>query len=144
MPTKGSLAHLIGSLNASSLDGIVHSLGSQNITVNVPQMKITSNLQLATALAAMGMPNAFEPTADFAGFSSVPTQISEVKQQATLSLTKWGTVAAAATAVVSVASAAEIGPPPIVFNKPFLFLIRDTKTGAILFESEVFNPDAGG
>jgi serpin B len=73
--------------------------------------------------------------------SSIATQISEVKQQATLRISRWGTVAAAATAAVFEPTAASL-TQPVIFNRPFLFLIRDTKTGAILFESAVNNPAA--
>jgi serpin B len=142
MPTKGSLAQFIGSLNVSGLDKIVNGLADKQIGLEVPQIKVDSDLQLAPALEAMGMPIAFGAAADLSGFSSVATQISEVKQQATLSVTKWGTVAAAATAVVIEPTDAAI-LTPVNIDRPFLFLIRDTKTGAILFESAVNNPAAG-
>jgi serpin B len=60
-----------------------------------------------------------------------------------LHVTKYGTVASAATAVVGVASAA-LRSIPVTFDRPFVFLVRDTQTGAILFESAVNDPDGGG
>ncbi len=51
-----------------------------------------------------------------------------------------GTEAAAATAVIIVASA--LADPPINFNidRPFIFLIRDIEAGSILFVGSVMNP----
>jgi serpin B len=63
-------------------------------------------------------------------------------QQAFVEVDEQGTVAAAATGVgVSGAAAAE-EPPQIVIDHPFLFLIRDTNTGSILFMGQVENPTA--
>lgn len=144
MPTSGSLSQFVVGLNLTKLDGIVGSLTNQAVTPWIPESKIGSTLQLAPALEAMGVTDAFGPSADFSGLSSIATQIREVKQQATLRITKWGTVAAAATAVVIQPTAARANPLTVTFNRPFLFLIRDTKTGAILFESAVENPVADG
>jgi serpin B len=142
MPTSGSLSHFVSTLDAGSLRRIVSSMSNQTLTPSIPECKIGSTLQLAPALQALGVTDAFGPEADFSGLSSIATQITAVKQEATLKVTKWGTVASAATAVVAQASAARINPLTVTFNRPFLFLIRDTKTGAILFESAVNNPAA--
>jgi serpin B len=60
-----------------------------------------------------------------------------------LRINKWGTVASAATAVVGIATSARLTTLQLTFDHPFIFLIRDTKTGAILFESVIDNPTAG-
>ena len=72
----------------------------------------------------------------------MPTYVKLVRQAATLDVTKWGTVATAATAVVADATAAESPVVTVRINRPFLFVIRDTKTGAILFTATVSNPSA--
>jgi serpin B len=141
MPTSGSLSQFVGKLDASGLNHIISNMTDQTVNLSIPECKIGSTLQLAPALQALGVTDAFGPAANFSGMSKIATQISEVKQQATLSITKWGTVASAATAVISIATAARISVP-LTFNRPFLFLVRDTKTGAILFESAINNPTA--
>jgi serpin B len=62
--------------------------------------------------------------------------ISDVIHEAFVELNEEGTEAAAATAVVMSRSA------PTVFraNHPFLFLIRDNRTGSILFLGRIENP----
>ncbi len=139
MPTSGSLGQFVGRLDVASLKGIIGGMSNQAVDPLVPQTKISSSLQLAEPLQGLGITDAFGPGADFSGLSTVGTQISEVKQQAMLSITKWGTIASAATAVVNTATALR-ETRPLVFDRPFLFLIRDTKTGAILFESAINNP----
>ena len=139
MPTSGSLTQFVNGLDATGLNRIVNGMTDQMGGPQIPECKIGSTLQLVPALEALGVKDAFGPSADFSGLSSIATQISEVKQQATLRISKWGTVAAAATAAVFEATAAHL-TQQVIINRPFLFMIRDTKTGAILFESAVDNP----
>ena len=139
MPTSGSLAQFVDALDATSLNRVVSGMTEQWLVPQIPECKIGATLQLVPALEALGVKDAFGPGADFSGLSSIATQISEVKQQATLRISKWGTVAAAATAAVFESTAAHL-TQQVTFNRPFLFLVRDTKTGAILFESAVDNP----
>ena len=68
--------------------------------------------------------------------------------QAFVEMDEKGTVAAAATAVLIAPTAApfetEEPPKPIIFraNHPFLFAIRDNRTGAVLFIGRVQRPEA--
>ena len=56
-----------------------------------------------------------------------------------VSVDEQGTEAAAATAV-AIAKAAPGGPVEFTMDRPFIFLIRDIETGAILFVGQVMNP----
>jgi serpin B len=101
---------------------------------------MTTGFKLAEVLADMGMPTAFTAQADFSGMDGGRSLfISAVEHKAYVSVDESGTEAAAATAVVM-----KRGRPPRgeVFraDRPFLFLIRDTKTGCVLFVGRVLDP----
>jgi Serine protease inhibitor len=90
----------------------------------------------------MGMPLAFDPNA--ADFSGMTTEerlyISAVIHQANIDVDEKGTTAAAATAVVMRAGAAPGSPVTLKVDRPFLFALRDVKTGAVLFLGRVVEP----
>jgi serpin B len=140
MPTSGSLNRFVDHLDTSELRTIVQGLKGREVDVTIPKLKLDSSLQLEPALKALGVTDAFGPGADFSGLSPVPTMISEVKQDAMLDVTKWGTVASAATVVVIVPSSVAARPLELRFDRPFLFLVRDTQTGTLLFASAVNSP----
>jgi serpin B len=88
----------------------------------------------------MGMPLAFEESADFSGMtSSVRLHISRVIHKAFIEVNEKGAEAAAATAVMMSVDVALI-VPHFRADRPFLFLIRDTESGMILFLGRVTRP----
>ena len=117
-------------------------LKMQMVEVLLPKFKVTSGFQLEKVLGSMGMPQAFSRNADFSGMTGKRELfISAVIHKAFVDVKEWGTEAAAATAVVMTRAAAP-GPHPVVFraDHPFLFLIRDNRTGSILFLGRLMNP----
>lgn len=124
------------------------------VVVTMPKFKIESQFRLGNVLKAMGMRKAFDGNmADFSGMASRKTMqvdgnlfISAVIHKAYVDVDEEGTEAAAATAVVHnrAASARRHSPPPppIIFraDHPFMFLIRDNRSGSILFIGRVTNP----
>ncbi len=66
--------------------------------------------------------------------------IDEVLHRAFVSVDEAGTEAAAATAVIMKETAMPAEPVEVTINHPFIFLIRDIETGAILFVGRVLNP----
>jgi len=55
-----------------------------------------------------------------------------------------GTEAAAATVVTMQTTAVRVDPPlTLAIDRPFVFLIRDDATGALLFIGRIVNPKAG-
>lgn len=97
--------------------------------VTFPRFKTTVSLKLREQLIALGMKDAFY-NADFSGmFEGGGPNISAVVHQAFVSVDEAGTKAAAATAVIMTDSLT----PSVRVDRPFLFLIRDRRTGSILF-----------
>lgn len=91
----------------------------------------------------MGMPLAFTGNADFSGIAkgNEPLWIDNIIHKAFVSVDEEGTEAAAATAVLMTGAGPD-QPKPVNFiiDRPFIFLIRDTETGTILFMGRVLNP----
>ncbi len=118
----------------------------QKVILTFPHFTMTQQFELSGTLAAMGMPQAFTPAADFSGMTGKPEfSISAAIHKAFIDVNEQGTEAAAATSTVMVATAMlrpAQEPPPIVFraDHPFLFMIRDTKTGGILFMGRIEDP----
>ena len=108
------------------------------ILVNLPKFKTTCEFELADVLAEMGMPHAFAG-ADFSGMTGKRDLfISEVIHKAFVDVNEEGTEAAAATAVVMTKSISKA----LLFraDHPFVFLIRENKTGSILFIGRIIDP----
>ena len=68
--------------------------------------------------------------------------IADVVHKAFVSVDEAGTEAAAATAVVMELTAIPLEPIEVTIDRPFIFLIRDIETGAILFMGRTLNPSA--
>ena len=137
------LAAFEGSLDAARFSQITTGLQAADVDLTLPRFKIETKSNLNSALAGMGMPLAFDPSR--ADFSGITTQeqlyISKVVHQANIAVDEKGTEATAATVVVMAgASAAPIQPVTVHVDRPFLFAVRDTKTGAILFLGRVVDP----
>ena len=87
------------------------------------------------------MPVAFSADADFSGMTgNKDLFISDVIHKAFVSVDEAGTEAAAATAVIMELTAMPETPVEVTLNRPFIFLIRDIETRAILFIGRVMNP----
>ena len=143
----GGLPALEQSFTAAAANDWIAKLAfAPRVILTLPRFTMTQQFELSGALAKMGMPQAFSGAADFSGMTGKPDfTISAAIHKAFVDVNETGTEAAAATATVMTALAMRSNqpePPPIVFraDHPFLFLIRDTKTGGILFMGRVADP----
>jgi serpin B len=142
LPEEGGFADFEASFDAEALDEIVASLASQAVTVTLPKFEFSSDVPLKQALSALGMTTAFEPgMADLSGMDGTRNlYISDVLHKAFVAVDEEGTEAAAATAVIVGVTSAPLEPKEFVADRPFLFLIRDRVTGAVLFIGRVVDP----
>jgi serpin B len=145
LPEKvNGLAALEKQLSEAWLAKQLPRLQSQEVIVALPRFMLTRRYELANALGDMGMPSAFDPArADFSGMSGSTKKlfVSAVVHKAFVEVNEEGTEAAGATGVVLKKEAAE-PHRPVEFraDHPFLFLIRDNRSGSILFLGRLANP----
>jgi len=116
-------------------------LQTENVFLQMPLFKFTSDFSLKEALENLGMPLAFSNQADFSGMTgNTELYIKDVVHKAFVSVDEAGTEAAAATAVIMDQKGISVDPQRVVLDRPFIFLIRDIPTGSILFLGRVMNP----
>jgi serpin B len=138
LPGKGNLAEFEKSLTPANLAKWQAKLSDHMVDVKLPKFKVTSEFRLDEALKALGMRLAFDK--DRADFSGMTTRdrlfVGAVVHKAFVDVNEKGTEAAAATAVGMERTSA---PPPATFHAdhPFVFLIRDNRTGSVLFLGRV-------
>jgi serpin B len=120
----------------------IGALARQVVVVSIPRFRIASELGLAGALRLLGMIGAFTwPGADLSGMDGTrELYLSEVLHQAEVDVDEQGTEAAAAGAVMPVGSASRTRAPAFHADHPFLFVIRDPRTRAIVFLGRMTNP----
>jgi serpin B len=144
MPS-GPLARFERRLTAGRVAGIDSSLQSGPLDLALPRFHLTVHTELNSALAQLGMPTAFTDLADFSAISKqIALKIQKVEHGADLRVDEAGTVAAAATGISFMPTSAPAGPvTQLVLDHPFLALIRDQASGAILFVARVADPLRG-
>ncbi len=109
-----------------------------DFTVGLPRFKFEYEVDLKEILQTLGMEIAFNPTrADFSNmFVDGVGWIDKVKQKAFVQVDEKGTEAAAVTMV----SWLESLPPRLVCDRPFLVVIHEDVSGAILFIGKIADP----
>lgn len=140
--TNDGLPDLEAALSAEMYNNLTRNLRRQKVVVTIPKFTMTSQFSLRSTLSAMGMKDAFTGNADFSGMTGEKNLcIDNVIHKAFVDVSEKGTEAAAATAVTMRATSA-VRQPPQLFraDHPFLFVIRDGKTGGILFMGRVMDP----
>ncbi len=146
--SRDGLGQLEQDLTPANLAAWTGSTQLVPVHVTVPKFKMTATVDLGHTLAALGITDAFDGArADFSGMDGKLhwLYISKVLHKACVEVNEKGTEAAAATAVAVAGRSAAFRPePPNVFraDHPFLFLIRDSQTGSILFLGRVADPTA--
>lgn len=107
--------------------------------INIPKFKVEydSKESLKPILTNLGMGIAFTECSDFSGISNTQTYISKVRQKAYIDVNEQGTEAAAVTAIGIGTTSIQ---PEFTLNRPFLFVIREESTGAVLFMGRINKP----
>lgn len=148
LPARQELGALQHRLDGRSLARIARDLRPRPVDLSLPRFHLNTDAELTDSLKELGMPTPFSGSANFSRITSAAgLQIALVKHAADFTVDESGTVAAAAT-VVGVVKKSTLRTPPgaITFNanRPFLFFLRDERTGAVLFAGRLTDPASAG
>lgn len=107
---------------------------TENMIVQLPKFKYEYKTLLNESLCSMGLGEAFDSRADFSGINPYEDLfISRVIHQTFIDVNEKGTEAAGVTIVEVVKTTSGASIPSFIANRPFIYAIRETKTGALLF-----------
>lgn len=138
LPREGAFEDFEASLDEARLTALSAGLRRSYGTLRMPTLELESKFSLATALTELGMPTAFGGGADLTGIASLEHLfIQDVIHQGVVKIDEEGTEAAAATAVVVGTDSEPVSSFEMTVDRPYLFVIRDRPTGAILFVGRV-------
>lgn len=137
LPNEGkSIDDLRKLLNAERLEKLNSELEDCMVNLKLPKFTIEQELPLNQIVCDLGAPSIFQSgVADFSNFSKGNFFVSKMIQKAKIEVSEQGTKAAAVTAAVMVMSAAPMEYRDVEFHAdhPFVYLIQDAQSGAILF-----------
>lgn len=137
LPPKGEdFGKAVARFNAETLDHLSY-LYPADVNLKLPKFTFEYETELNDVLKSLGMEQAFSNMADFSSMAEKAVKISMVKQKTFIDVNEKGTEAAAVTIVAVELTSAMPSPTlkkvDFFADRPFLFLIREQSTGAILF-----------
>ncbi|MBN2496347.1 MAG: serpin family protein [Deltaproteobacteria bacterium] len=141
LPEAGRFDEIEAGLDVAMIGGMLGALDMYSVELSLPRWTFrTPSMKLKRILSGLGMPDAFEPGADFSGMDGkIFLYIGDVIHKAFIAVNEAGTEAAAATAVIMEGYGV---PDTATFDasRPFIYFIRDIPTGSILFMGRVSDP----
>lgn len=141
---QSSLKELVGQLEQEGLPPDEDFSRSEG-TLRLPRFTASYGAELSKSLQELGVKQAFDPDqGDFSLMADMdsPVYFGQVIHKTYIDVNEKGTEAAASTVIDMRAGAAPPADIPfdMTVNRPFLFLIRDTQTGTVLFLGAIENP----
>ena len=138
---KSNIDDFIAKIAENGLDSYLSQLREEgDFPIKLPKFKFEYEKPLVQIFKELGMEKAFE-AGGFHNIAEAPHDpfISNILHKTFIEVNEAGTEAAAVTAVEY---SDEAEPSHFYANRPFVFVIRDDRTGSILFIGKVENPKA--
>lgn len=140
LPAEGTdMSDFILNFGMEEYEALTEKMATAEIRIGIPSFKADYEITLNSVLQSLGMKAAFSSSADFSGFSDEPLAVSKVLQKTFIEINEEGSEAAAVTAIGIMRTSLGPEPPEFIADRPFIFLIKDTASGTILFCGMVRN-----
>ena len=143
---RDGIGSLESGVSAGQMAQWKQSMQSHEVNVFMPKFTMETSYSLPAYLSSLGMVDVFDDSlADLSGIAPVEPNglyVSEAIHKAYVDVNEVGTEAAAITAVVLDFTSAQPPPPMFIANHPFIFIIQDDESGAILFMGRLSDPTA--
>jgi len=141
LPAKrDGLEEIEKQFDAAKLQGWLDAARPTAIDLRLPRFRVDSGLDLTPALRKLGANKIFDSRrAELSGMAKEKLGLAGVHHRAQITVEE-GEPAAPATAIVVSVGSAPSNPVPFVVDRPFLFYVRDVRTGTLLLYGRVMDP----
>lgn len=136
LPNRGkSIDEVMAGLDAKKVSELGRSMDECVVDLKLPRFTISQETSLNDIISKLGAPTMFTSGADFSNFASGNLSISKMLQKAKIEVSEEGTKASAVTMAMVAMTALRPEPRKVEFhaNRPFIYMITEHSTGAILF-----------
>jgi len=139
-----SIEKLIDYLDNTVWKNVLDQMYPQKVWLKLPRFKIECEIPLNDPVKKVGMKQIFDP--NVAGLINIADisdlHVSNIKQKTFVEVNEEGTEAAAVTVIeIGITSVGpSLDPKQFFANRPFLYLIKEKSTGAILFIGRMDEP----
>lgn len=136
LPNRGkSIDEVMAGLDAKKVGELRKSMDECVVDLKLPRFTISQETSLNDIISKLGAPTMFTSGADFSNFASGNLSISKMLQKAKIEVSEEGTKASAVTMAMVAMAALRPEPRKVEFhaNRPFIYMITEHSTGAILF-----------
>ncbi|MGB8984194.1 MAG: serpin family protein, partial [Anaerolineales bacterium] len=141
-PAAGEFDEVQANMDYQSVSTIISSLKTTGMDLSLPRFEFTNAFRLADQLKSLGISDAFSlDRADFSGMTGKrDLYLSDTFHKTYVSVDEAGTTAAAATGQQFQLISGILESIPVHIDRPFIFIIRDLKSGQFLFVGRVLDP----
>ncbi|NXA11259.1 A1AT2 antiproteinase, partial [Sapayoa aenigma] len=139
LPDDGKMKQVEDALSKETVCKWDNKFETRRLNLQLPKFSVSGSYDVKKLFEELGITEVFSGNADLSGISgSHNLQISQAIHKALLEIDESGTEAAGATAVIST----RVFYPSVTikFNRPFIILISDKRTGTTLFMGKIVDP----
>ena len=112
---------------------------NREVKIKLPKFSFETEIELNKPLEKLGIKTIFQP-GGLNGMSTESLQADQIVHKAVIEVDEEGTEAVAVTVVAIPQSVSGTTSPDFIADHPFLFFLRETSSGLILFQGKVNNP----
>ena len=149
MPNE-DLSNYVKNVTINDINQVIKKLkpasqANAGIEIKIPKFSFDYSLRLKQHLMSLGITDAFNSSlANFSNMADMDFHVSDALHKANIDFSEEGVKAAAVTVFTKTDSDTipEEEPEEIKFDKPFMYMIREKKTGEIWFVGTVYEPNS--
>jgi serpin B len=135
LPKTEKLSKLTSAMTSNTFSNILNSLKEKEVELSLPRFRCVGDMEVKEMLSKV-IPSAFDvQKANFRAICELPTWINEISHKTSIEVTEQGTKARSIT-VESFLVKAETENPKFIANRPFMYIVYDDATHAIILTGQ--------